>query len=152
MYIIDFLSIVHIFKKSENIMTYASLVDFSNFFIEKITCKNCCNFFLCEFYRQKLAKFLQKFLLIRPNFVDFFRFSQLLVEVKDAKNEICINSDNSSIMVAIWLKICTKQSEGKWIRIFDTRSHLCWGTFLHWNLARPFQKKIIVYKTSLFFY
>ena len=32
------------------------------------------------------------FLLKRLNAVDFFRFSQLLVEVKNAKNEICIIS------------------------------------------------------------
>ena len=76
-----------------------------NFVLEFFHGKNCMQKFL-QFY----AKNLQKFLLIRPNAVNFSRFSQLLVEVKNAKNEICIISDNSSNMAAIRLKICTKQS------------------------------------------
>ena len=63
-----------------------------------------CNFFLCEFYTQKFTKNVQKFLLKRLNAVNFFRFSQVLVEVKNANNEICIISDNSSNMAAIGLK------------------------------------------------
>ena len=78
-------------------------------FIKKIACNNFCNFFLREFYAQKSAKNVQKFLLIRLNAVNFFRFFQLLVEVKNAKNEICIISDNSSNIAATGLKICTKQ-------------------------------------------
>ena len=129
-------------------MTYASLVDIfltknstlsSDFFVAKIRCKNVCNFFLCEFYAQKFAKNLQKFFLIRLNAVTFFRFSQLLVEVKNEKNEISIISNNSSNMAAIGLKICTKKSQDKCLRILDTRAHLGWGPFLHENPARPFQ-------------
>ena len=111
---------------------------FSNFIIEKIACKNFCNCFHCEFYAQKFAKNSQKFLLIRLNAVDFNRFSQLLVEVKNAKNWICIISDNSSNIAAIGLKICRKQSWEKCFRILDTRSHLGWGTVFHGNPARPF--------------
>ena len=114
---------------------------FSNFLIEKITCTNFCNFFLWEFYERKFAKNVQKFLLIRLNAVDFFRFFQLLIEVKNAKNEICIISDNSSNMAAIRLKICIKQSWGKCLRILDTRSHLGWRSILHGNPARPFGTK-----------
>ena len=110
----------------------------SNFFIEKISCKNLCNFFVSQFSAQKFAKNLQKFLSIRINAVNFFRFSQLLVEVKNAKIEICIIRDNSSNMAAVGLKICTKQSYSKCLRILDTRSHLGWRPFLHGNPARPF--------------
>ena len=65
-------------------------------------------------------------------------FSTLLFEIKNAKSEIFTISDNSSNMAAIGLKICTKQSYGKFLRILDTRSHLGWGPFLHGNPARPF--------------
>ena len=63
---------------------------FSNFFIKKIACTNFCNFFLCEFYAQKFAKNLQKFLLIKLNYVNFFKFSQLISWGEKCKNEICL--------------------------------------------------------------
>ena len=109
-------------------MTYESLVEilltinstlFSNFCIEKIASKIYCNFFVCECYAQKFAKNLQKFLLTRL----FQIFPTILVEVKDIKIEICIIiSGYSSNIAAIRLKICTKQSQGKFFRILDTFS------------------------------
>ena len=78
-----------------------------------MTSQHLNKFFLCEFHAQKFAKNLQMFLLIRLNAVNFFRLSQLLVEVKNAINEICIISDNSSNMAAIGSEICTDQSWGK---------------------------------------
>ena len=63
--IIDFLSVVHIFLKSEKIMTYASLVDilltknwtlFSNFFIKKIACKIFAIIFFANLYLYKCIR------------------------------------------------------------------------------------------------
>ena len=71
--------------------------------------------------------------------MNFLRFFGLLIQLENAKNEICKICHYSSNMAAIRLEIRQKRFQVKRFQLIDEKFYTFLGQFLHGNPAMPFE-------------